>query len=79
MSDENRTDNPYQPPALRDEPLAKKDANGPKAKLHPVHWLLPILGYVYVPPMFILNSLEVITGPTGIGSRFSAFSCSRFM
>ena len=55
MSDENETNNPYQPPAPRGEPLAKKDAAKPKAKLNPVHWLLPILGYAYVPAIFILD------------------------
>ena len=34
MSDENETNNPYQPPTLSDEPLAKKDADAPKAKPH---------------------------------------------
>ena len=57
MSDKNKTENPYQAPALSDETLAKKDADAPKARLNPVHWLLPILGYVYVPPMFILDLL----------------------
>ena len=47
MSDENEANNPYQAPTLSDEPLAKKDADGPKAKLHPVHWLFPIFGYAY--------------------------------
>ena len=49
MSDENKTDNPYQPPALSDETLAKKDADGPKAKPHPANWWIPWLGYGYVP------------------------------
>ena len=53
MSDENRTDTPYQPPAPSDEPLVQKDADGPKAKLHPVHWLVPIFGYAYVPTILI--------------------------
>ena len=47
MSDENEANNPYQAPTLSDEPLARKDADGPKAKLHPVHWLFPIFGYAY--------------------------------
>ena len=55
MSDDN--DNPYQPPATRDEPLAKQDDDAPKAKLNPVHWLVPILGYAYVPAGYILASL----------------------
>ena len=37
MSDANETNNPYQPPALSDETLAKKDAAKTKAKLNPVH------------------------------------------
>ena len=57
MSDENETDNPYQPPTLSDEPLAKKDAAKTKAKLNPVHWLVPIFGYAYVPAIFIVASL----------------------
>ena len=57
MSDKNKTDNPYQPPAPSDEPLAKKDAVKPKARLNPVHWLLPILGYAYVPAFFIFERI----------------------
>ena len=57
MSDENETNNPYQPPTLSEEPLAKKDADGPKAKLNPIHWLLPILGYAYVPAFFTFDIL----------------------
>ena len=49
MSDENETNNPYQPPALSDEPHAKQDADGPKAKPHPANWWIPWLGYGYVP------------------------------
>ena len=55
MSDENKIENRYQPPAPSDEPLAKKDADAPKAKLNPVHWLVPILGYAYVPAIFIFQ------------------------
>ena len=57
MPDENETENPYQAPALSDEPLAKKDAAKPKVKLHPVHWLVPIFGYAYVPAGFIFGSI----------------------
>ena len=53
MSDENKTDNPYQAPATRGEPLAKQDAAKPKAKLNPVHWLVPIFGYAYLPTILI--------------------------
>ena len=49
MSDENETDNPYQPPALSDETLVKKDADGPKAKPHPANWWVAWLGYGYIP------------------------------
>ena len=49
MSDENNSDNPYQPPALSDEPLVKKDADGPKAKPHPANWWVAWLGYGYIP------------------------------
>ena len=58
MSDENKTDNPNQAPATSDEPLAKKDADAPKAKLNPVHWLVPILGYAYVPAFFTFAILS---------------------
>ena len=57
MSDENKTENPYQPPALSDETLVKKDAAKTKAKLNPVHWLVPILGYAYVPAFHIVEPL----------------------
>ena len=53
MSDENKTENPYQPPALSDETLAKKDAARALAKLNPVHWLVPIFGYAYLPTILI--------------------------
>ena len=56
MSDENQTNNPDQPPVPSDEPLVKKDADGPKAKPDPIHWLLPILGYAYVPIVLLLAS-----------------------
>ena len=58
MSDENKTDNPYQPPAPSDEPLAKKDADGPNAKPHPANWLVPWLGYGYVPLVIGLISIS---------------------
>ena len=57
MSDENKPDNPYQPPALSDETLAKKDADGPKAKPHPANWWIPWLGYGYVPLVIGLLSV----------------------
>ena len=53
MSDENKTNNPYQAPTLSDEPLAKQDAAKPKARLNPVHWLVPMFGYAYVPTILI--------------------------
>ena len=49
MSDENETNNPYQPPALSHETLAKKGVDAPKAKPHPANWWIPWLGYGYVP------------------------------
>ena len=49
MSDENKTENPYQPPALSDETLVKKDADAPKAKPHPANWWVAWLGYGYIP------------------------------
>ena len=57
MSDENETDNPYQPPALSDETLVKKDADTPKAKPHPANWWIPWLGYGYVPLVIGLLSV----------------------
>ena len=51
MSDEKDTDNPYQPPAPSDEPLAKKVTSSPTAKPEPYHWAIPCLGYGYVPLM----------------------------
>ena len=57
MSDENETNNPYQAPTLSDEPLVRKGADGPKTRLNRVHWLVPILGYAYVPAGYILASL----------------------
>ena len=59
MSDENETDNPYQAPTLSDEPLAKEDANGTKAKPDPIHWQIPWLGYGYVP---LVMGLMFISG-----------------
>ena len=58
MSDENKTDNPYQPPALSDETLAKKDADRPKAKPHPANWWIPWLGYGYIPFSIFLRFIS---------------------
>ena len=58
MSDENKTDNSYQPPSLSDEPLVKQDADGPKAKPHPFHWWVAWLGYGYVPLVIGLISIS---------------------
>ena len=58
MSDENETNNPYQPPTLSDEPLAKRDADGPKAKPHPFHWWVAWLGYGYIPFSICLWSIS---------------------
>ncbi len=56
MSDDNETNNPYQPPVPSEEPLAKQDADGTQAKPDPIQWLLPILGYAYVPILLLLIS-----------------------
>ena len=58
MSDENETDNPYQPPTLSDEPLVRKGADGAQAKLDPIHWQVPWLGYGYVPLVIGLISIS---------------------
>ena len=57
MSDANETNNPYQAPALSDETLAKKGGDAPKAKPHPANWLIPWLGYGYVPLVIGLLSV----------------------
>ena len=59
MSDENKTDNPYQAPTLSDEPLVRKGADGPKTRLNRVHWLVPILGYAYFPAFSTFQILTV--------------------
>ena len=64
MSDENKTDNPYQPPTLSDESLAEKDADGTKAKPHPFHWWVAWLGYGYV-PAFIVPVIALIAQDKG--------------
>ena len=77
MSDENETDNPYQPPTLSDEPLAKEDADGTKAKPDPIHWQIPWLGYGYVPLviglLFSSQSFVVFFGPDSLCSFYSPF------
>ena len=77
MSDENKTENPYQPPALSDETLVKKDAAKTKAKLNPVHWLVPILGYAYVPSFFtfaILYEYARSLGQDGIAETLNSIA-----
>ncbi len=64
MSDENETNNPYQPPTLSDETLAKKDADASKAKPHPFHWWVAWLGYGYV-PAFIVPVIALIAQDKG--------------
>ena len=59
MSDDN--DNPYQLPGPSDKPLSRKDADGPKTRLNPVHRLVPIFGYAYVPAIFIIGYLSRYT------------------
>ena len=76
MSDANETNNPYQAPALSDETLAKKDAAKTKAKLNPVHWLVPIFGYAYLPPFRIFEHLFWYArslGQYGIAEMISRF------
>jgi hypothetical protein len=68
MSDENETNNPYQAPTLSDEPLVRKGADGPKTRLNRVHWLVPILGYAYVPAIFISGSLADYVRSQGLYS-----------
>ena len=81
MSDENETNNPYQAPTLSEEPLAKKDADGPKAKLNPIHWLLPIFGYACLPLVILLfffgpyNNIGPFNS-VDVWLLFMAFSCS---
>ena len=65
MSDENETNNPYQAPTLSDEPLVRKGADGPKTTLNRVHWLVPILGYAYVPSFFTFAILSEYTNWLG--------------
>ena len=58
MSDENETNNPYQPPATRGETLAKQGADAPKAKPHPANWWIPWIGYGYIPLVIGLISIS---------------------
>ena len=73
MSDENKTDNPYQAPTLSDEPLAKKDADGAQAKLDPIHWQVPWLGYGYVPLVMGLMFISEDPFPIFIFSGLALF------
>ena len=64
MKDGPETDNPYQPPAISDEPIAKTGAVSPNTKPHPIHWWLPLLGYAYVPFTIGLATLAfIVRGP----------------
>ena len=77
MSDENKTENPYQPPTLSDEPLVRKGADGPKTRLNRVHWLVPILGYAYVPSFFtfaILYEYARSLGQDGIAETLNSIA-----
>ena len=69
MSDENETNNPYQPPTLSDETLAKKDADASKAKPHPFHWWVAWLGYGYV-PAFIVPVIALTAQDEGFDAYF---------
>ena len=74
MSDENKTDNPYQPPTLSDEPLVNQEVARPKATLTPVHVLLPALAYAYLPAAIVFSTgkgKEIeIPLPYGLGPVF---------
>ena len=69
MSDENKTENPYQPPAPSVEPLAKQDADGPKTKPHPFQSWVAWLGYGYV-PAFIVPVIALIAQDEGFDAYF---------
>ena len=69
MSDENKTENPYQPPTLSDETLAKKGGDAPKAKPHPFHWWVAWLGYGYV-PAFIVPVIALTAQDEGFDAYF---------
>ena len=81
MSDENDTENPYQPPATSDETLATPETARPEAKLNPIHWLLPILGYACLPLVILLfffgpyNNIGPFNS-VDVWLLFLAFSCS---
>lgn len=62
MSDNNEPNNPYHPPLLSDKPLAKAGTDSPNAKLHPVHLLFPLVGYAYIPVVFMLAYLLAAPG-----------------
>ena len=77
MSDDNKTENPYQAPTLSDEPLVRKGADGPKTRLNRVHWLVPILGYAYVPAFFtfaILYEYARSLGQDGIAETLDSIA-----
>ena len=73
MSEENETNNPYQPPALSDVPLAKQDTDRPKAKPHPANWWVPWLGYGYVPLVMGLMFISEDPFPIFIFSGLGLF------
>ena len=49
MSDENKTNNPFQPPTQSDQPLARKGKEDGERELHPVHFASPLAGYACFP------------------------------
>lgn len=66
MSDRNTTDNPYQPPALSDEPKARQQFTATRlAKPHPINLWVPWFGYGYVPLAIGL----IILSPDDLGTR----------
>ena len=81
MSDANKTDNPYQAPTPSDESLSTPETARPEAKLNPIHWLLPILGYACLPLVILLFFFGPYNdiGPfnsVDVWLLFMAFSCS---
>ena len=73
MSDKNETENPYQPPVLSDQPLVKQEVPSSTATLNPIHWLLPIAGYAYVPVAIVSMVFSEVFGITDLDAGFLSF------
>ena len=73
MSDENKTDNPYQPPVLSDQPLVKQEIPSSTTTLNPIHWLLPIAGYAYVPVAIVFIGTSEVFGIMDIEAGLLSF------